>query len=100
MSNCDWQTTVQFLQRAFQDDKQLEVLQLLLTTDERNALSTRVKIIQYLLDGSLNQRQLKDKLGIGIATVTRGSNELKEIDSDFRVWLDKILIQSKRIQYK
>lgn len=88
----DWQKTVDFLQHAFNDNFQLDVLKLLLTTDERNALITRVKIVEALLDGSINQRQLKDQLGVGIATVTRGSNSLKEVTPDFRLWLETILL--------
>lgn len=92
MEKDDWQQTVNFLQQAFNDNYQFDVLKLLLTSDERNALITRVKIVQALLDRSINQRQLKDQLGIGIATVTRGSNSLKEIQPDFRTWLERTLL--------
>lgn len=91
MKQDDWQKTVNFLNQAFADGFSLDVLKLLLTMDERDALVTRVKIIQSLLDGSMNQRQLKDQLGIGIATVTRGSNSLKEVQPAFKDWLEQTL---------
>lgn len=96
MEHDDWQNTVAFLQNAFNNDFQFDILKLLMTTDERTALATRVKIVKALLDGSINQRQLKDQLGIGIATVTRGSNSLKEVSPDFRLWLEKTLLDEQK----
>lgn len=97
MEKDDWQQTVNFIQQAFDHNYQFDVLKLLLTPDERNALITRVKIVHALLDGSINQRQLKEHLGIGIATVTRGSNSLKEVSADFRTWLEQILIDKNHV---
>ena len=48
----------------------------LLTSSEVTELSNRLKIFQMLEDG-LPQRKIADILGVGIATVTRGSNALK-----------------------
>lgn len=95
MEKDDWQKTVDFLQQAFNNNYQYDVLKLLLTPDERNALITRVKIVYALLDGSINQRQLKDQLGIGIATVTRGSNSLKEVSPNFRAWIEKNFLEQR-----
>lgn len=95
MEKDDWQNTVDFLNQAFKDNYQLDVLKLLMTPDERSIFMTRVKIIQSLLDGSINQRQLKEQLGIGIATVTRGSNSLKDVSPEFKLWLKKALLDKR-----
>jgi TrpR family transcriptional regulator, trp operon repressor len=91
MSPKDWLNTIALLKQAFEDEVELDLFKLLLTTDEREAIINRVKIITLLLDGSMNQRELKDHLGIGIATVTRGSNSLKEASPEFKLWLEKNL---------
>ena len=92
MKTKQWQQTVEILHQAFNDGYSIDILKLLMTADERDALITRVKIIHSLLDGSINQRQLKEQLGIGIATVTRGSNSLKEATPEFKKWLEKTLL--------
>lgn len=53
-----------------------KVLLRLLTSSEVAELSKRLKIFQMLADG-VPQRKIADILGVGIATVTRGSNALK-----------------------
>lgn len=92
MEKDDWQKTMDFLNKAFVDNHQFDIFKLLMTTDERIALTTRVKIIKALLEGTVNQRQLKEQLGIGIATVTRGSNSLKDVSPEFKQWLEETLL--------
>jgi TrpR family trp operon transcriptional repressor len=46
------------------------------TSKERRELVRRVTIIQKLLDGE-TQHKIATDLGVGIATVTRGSKELQ-----------------------
>ncbi|MCX8639817.1 trp operon repressor [Gilliamella sp. B3172] len=94
MKTKEWKQTVEILYQAFNDGYSLDILKLLMTADERDALITRVKIVRSLLDGSINQRQLKEQLKIGIATVTRGSNSLKEATPEFKTWLENILLKS------
>ncbi len=49
----------------------------LLTASELDDVARRLQIIEMLAEG-VPQRQIADHLGVGIATVSRGSNVLKQ----------------------
>lgn len=63
---------------AQQGDQQCmtQALEELLTPSELSEISKRLKIIQLLKTG-MPQRKIAEQLGVGIATVTRGSHALK-----------------------
>ncbi len=76
-----------------QSSKELDALfQFFLTSEERNAISTRVELISALLEGKQTQRNIAAKLEISIAKITRGSNALKIIPTSLRRFLLKHLI--------
>ncbi len=54
-----------------------ELLTDLLTTSELSEISKRLEIFKLLKEGK-PQRQIAEILGVGIATVTRGSKALKD----------------------
>ena len=60
------------------------LFELLLTEEERSAISGRLKVFQVLLDGNLSQRQIAAEYEISIATITRCSNYLKHMTIEQR----------------
>ncbi len=63
--------------RSADDAARLEsLLRDLLTTSEIDEISKRLQIFKLLKSG-MPQRQIAETLGVGIATVTRGSRALK-----------------------
>ncbi|MCV6588883.1 MAG: trp operon repressor [Marinobacterium sp.] len=57
-----------------------QALEELLTPSELSEISKRLQIFK-LLKAGVPQRQIAEQLGVGIATVTRGSRALKETRS-------------------
>lgn len=55
------------------------LLDLILTQDEKSMLMTRLLVFRALLEGKLTQREIAKKLSVSIATITRCSNYLKNM---------------------
>lgn len=67
------------------------LLQLFLSSEERDAIGLRVELISELLKGEKTQREIAEDLEISIAKITRGSNALKIIPDSLRSFLLKKL---------
>ena len=69
---------IQFITEADDETVLEKRLKVLLTPTEINEMVSRLKIMA-LLDDGVPQRDIAKQLGVGIATVTRGSRALKEL---------------------
>lgn len=67
----------------------------LLTPHEYDELVMRWQIVKGLIEGK-SQRDIKDELGISIATVTRGSREVKYGDGTFQKFYRRMRSGKKR----
>lgn len=67
---------IDYLLQAGNADRLRNTLEGLLTPAELQAISQRLQIIRLLKVG-LSQRAVAQQLGVGIATVTRGSRALQ-----------------------
>ena len=67
---------VRYLMTQTTDEHMLGALQGLLTPYEQQELINRLQIFELLSQG-VSQRQVAQQLGVGIATVTRGSRALQ-----------------------
>ncbi|BCL71029.1 Trp operon repressor [Vibrio nigripulchritudo MADA3029] len=91
----EWQDVIDLVARATEEDKHGMLLTMLMTPDEREAIQARVNIFNELLKGELSQRQISQMLGVGIATITRGSNELKNKSDKEKASLENLLKEVK-----
>ena len=77
-----WNEAVNLLDSQKDSNALIEALTILLTPEERNAIGSRLAIIKALLAGNESQREIAARLGVSIATITRGSNMLKTLNND------------------
>lgn len=87
----EWQQFVELLTQAVQENKLEALMAMLLTADERNSLGLRVQIVRALLENQVPQREIQQQLNTSAATITRGSNMLKTVDSDTLNWVNNKL---------
>jgi TrpR family trp operon transcriptional repressor len=79
-----------FLNLSLETNKSLcfeELLNLLLTIEEKEHLSSRMQIIKALLSEKLSQREIADQMKVSISQITRGSNALKIISNELLKFL-------------
>ncbi|MCE3217916.1 trp operon repressor [Vibrio diabolicus] len=89
----DWQQIIELIRTSMESEQDDMLLTMLMSRDERESLISRVNIINELLKGELSQRQISQMLGVGIATITRGSNELKSKSDEEKDKLKVLLEQ-------
>lgn len=88
----DWQSFLDLIRTSVDSGHYETLLTMMMTSDERETLVARANIVYELLKGDLSQRQISQMLGVGVATITRGSNELKGISEAEKVQLTTLLL--------
>ena len=91
----DWQQLMRIVKNAAEQDQHEMLLTMMMTPDERDALVARINILNELIKGDISQRQISQMLGVGVATITRGSNELKNHTQEQKMALSKLLDEGK-----
>lgn len=72
----------ELIKKAAEDGMLLKLLPLIFTPNELDQFKTRLEIIKGLLQKNETHRELSERLKVGIANITRGSNELKRQSED------------------
>jgi TrpR family trp operon transcriptional repressor len=75
-----------------------ELLNLLLTIEEKEHLSSRMQIIKALLSEKLSQREMSEQMKVSISQITRGSNALKIISDDLLKFLKDYVRRYEKIE--
>ena len=72
------------------DEKEVgELLQEILTPTEYEEVVLRWQIVKMLIEGK-PQREIRDKLHVSVATITRGSRELKYGKGSFHKFYERL----------
>ncbi len=83
----DLEKISEYLVRIKKKSGMVAFLNGILTDAEKSSIAGRIKIVEMLKSG-YTQREIADFLEVGIATVTRGSAEIKAGKFDMQVWRD------------
>ncbi|KAB0463195.1 MULTISPECIES: trp operon repressor [Vibrio] len=89
----NWQQLMDLVKIAAEKDQHELLLTMMMTSDERDALVARVNILCELMKGEMSQRQVSQMLGVGVATITRGSNELKAKSEQEKAAIAELLLK-------
>ena len=87
-----WNLVVEKILTHTNEDDLSVLFHLLLTEEERSAVSGRLQVFQTLLAGELSQRQIAAEHQVSIATITRCSNYLKNMPVNQRDLVKKLIL--------
>lgn len=89
MSSNGWQVFLEWCLAANKEDRMSSLLELLLTQEEKDSITSRCLIVKELLKQEKTQRDMAAELNVSIAKITRGSNELKRMPPQLIEFLKK-----------
>lgn len=87
----DWNSFLLLCSKIKTPDEFNALFSLFFTYEERATIASRYAIIKALLDGEMTQREIAEHHRVSIAQITRGSNALKIVDTNFKKFLAKKL---------
>lgn len=82
--NEEWSKLVKLFTNVKSEELMDQLLHLFLTINEREFVLDRYNIIKALLTTDLPQRTIAEELGVSIAKITAGSNELKRTPQELK----------------
>ena len=84
-----WKNFLNLCSQMEQAEQLDKFFKLFLTLEEKEDLIDRYLIIKELLSGQQTQRKIASECKVSIGKITRGSNELKRTDNDFKEFIKK-----------
>lgn len=90
MKTESWFQVVKLLKEQQGVDALHEVMRVLLTQEERDAIGSRLAIMRALLSGEESQREIARRIGVSITKVTRCSNYLKTLSDTEMAMIEQI----------
>ena len=91
-SNDGWRSFIELCHGVKTKADMDTLFHLFFTPEEISDLAGRTLIVQELLKGEKNQREISREKKVSISKITRGSNSLKQLDSGFKKWLENRLV--------
>lgn len=91
-----WEMFLELCMKAKKTSRLEELLNLFLTIEEKEHLSSRMQIVKALLNEKLSQREISDEKKVSISQITRGSNALKIISDDLLKFLENYVRKYKK----
>lgn len=90
MKTESWFQVIKLL-KSQQDVEALhEIMAVLLTREEREAIGSRLAIMRALISGKESQREIAARIGVSITKITRGSNYLKTLSATEIAMIEQI----------
>lgn len=90
MKTESWFQVIKMLNSQQDAEALHNVMGVLLTQEEREAIGSRLAIMRALLAGEESQREIARRIGVSITKVTRGSNYLKTLSDTEIAMIEKI----------
>ena len=92
MSGSGWQQLFDVFEKTEDPTLRMQLFEALTTEKERKSLAIRAEVAKALLSGKESQREISKRLDICIATVTRGSQNLKTLGETNRAILESLFL--------